>query len=83
MPTNGSDRIVSLLRGRHDFARGPTASRDEGQRYRFDEATLYFDVSVNPHSDFITFAAACTVFSMSVSLCAVEMKPASNWDGAM
>ena len=31
---------------------------------------------------FITFAAACTVFSMSAAVCAVERKPASNCDGA-
>ena len=30
----------------------------------------------------ITFAAAVTVFSMSAALWAVEMKPASNCDGA-
>ncbi len=29
-----------------------------------------------------TFAAACMVFSMSARLCAVEIKPASNCDGA-
>jgi len=29
-----------------------------------------------------TFAAALTVFSMSAGLCAVEIKPASNCDGA-
>lgn len=28
------------------------------------------------------FAAALTVFSMSAAVCAVEMKPASNCDGA-
>ena len=34
------------------------------------------------YSVFITAAAAATVFAMSASVCAVDMNPASNCDGA-
>ena len=78
-------RNLKPCAGRRGNVWGEGMERGRGQWCRERGVITVFVSVIFPtfaHKPFITFAAAFTVCSMSAAVCAVEINPASNCDGA-